>query len=384
MRLLEAFADVPDPRCEVLITHPLFDILAITICAMLCGADDWVEIEQFGQAKADWLRTWLELPHGIPTHDTFGRVFARLDPAHVLRGFARWVDALQQRFPVAAVGEPPIRAIDGKQCRRSHDRLHDHPALHEVSVWASETRLILANAAVETKSNEITAIPLLLRQLDIAGCLVTIDAMGCQMAIAQQILDQGADYVLALKANHATLLDDVMTCFAEAERDQYAGITHTSDDQIEKGHGRVEQRHAMVITDATTLAWLTAGRHWPGLTAIGQITATRRLSSGEVTQETRCFLLSARLTAAQFQRAVRLHWGIENQVHWVLDMAFREDESRVRTGHGAENLTLLRRLSLNLLRADTTTKAGIKARRKKAGWDTSYLLHLFSLLDVPS
>lgn len=384
MRIHEAFADLSDPRHPPVVEHPLLDIIAITLCAMLCGADDWVEVAAFGHAKYDWLSTWLELPHGIPSHDTFGRVFARLNPAEFMQSFARWVQAIQQHVPVPASPDRPVRAIDGKQCRRSHDRLHDHPALHEVSVWASESRLILANEAVETKSNEITAIPLLLRQLDVAGCLITIDAMGCQTAIAQQILDQQADYVLALKGNQGTLHADVIDTFTEAAAIHFADITHTTDEQIAKGHGRLEYRRATVITDGACLAWIQETHQWPGLQAIGCIESERRFSGGDITHDTRYYLLSTALSASQFQRAARLHWGIENQVHWVLDMAFAEDQSRVRLGHGAENLTLLRRLTLNLLRQDTSTKIGIKARRKKAGWDLSYLLHLLTLLDAPS
>ncbi len=382
MRLTEAFSGMTDPRQPDLIQYPLVEVIAIALCALLAGADDWVEVAAFGNAKQEWLKTWLHLPHGIPAHDTFGRIFAWIEPHEFMQGFARWVQALQEHLPVPSGAERPIRAIDGKQCRRSHDRLHEHPALHEVSVWASETRLVLANQAVQAKSNEITAIPLLLRQLDVVGCLVTIDAMGCQTAIAQQIIDQRADYVLALKGNQATLEAEVIECFTTATATAFAEVEHQCDETVEKGHGRIEHRRATVITDAAMVDWIQDEHHWPGLQAIGCIEAERRLSSGEVTQETRYYLLSARLSAAQFQRAVRGHWGIENQVHWVLDMAFQEDQSRVRVGHGAENLTLLRRLCLNVLRADATTKIGIKARRKKAGWDLAYLLHLLSLLDA--
>ena len=287
MRLTEAFAGMTDPRHPEMIQYPLADVIAITVRAMLAGADDWVEVAAFGQAKAEWLATWLTLPQGIPSHDTFGRICAWLDPQEFMQGFSRWVQALQARLPVAALSERPIRAIDGKQCRRSHDRLRGHPALHEVSVWASESRLILANQAVETKSNEITAIPILLQQLDIAGCLVTIDAMGCQTAIAQQILDQQADYVLALKGNQGTLHADVQDCFVTATAQAFAEVAHQHDETLEKGHGRIEHRQATVITDATVLAWIQATHHWPGLKAIGQIAAERRFPAGNVTHETR-------------------------------------------------------------------------------------------------
>lgn len=381
MRLSEAFGGMTDPRHPDMIQYPLVEVIAIALCALLAGADDWVEVAAFGKAKEDWLGTWLSLPKGIPSHDTFGRVFAWIDPQEFMQGFARWVQALQEHLPVAELADRPIRAIDGKQCRRSHTRLQGHPALHEVSVWASESRLILANRAVEEKSNEITAIPLLLRQLDIVGCLVTIDAMGCQREIAQQIRDHGADYAQALKGNQGTLQADVIDCFTAATATRFAEVEHDRDETVEKGHGRMELRQATIITDAATLTWIQDQHHWPGLHAIGRIESERRLSTGEVTHDTRYYLLSAHLSAAQFQRAVRGHWGIKNSVHWVLDMAFLEDQSRVRVGHGAENLTLLRRLCLNLLRVDSSAKMGMKARRKKAGWDLAYLLHLLSLLD---
>lgn len=380
MNVSEAFAEIPDYRHPDMIRHRLSEVIAITLCALLCGADDWVEVEEFGRAKEEWLRTWLTLPHGIPSHDTFGRVFAHIDPAEFMKRFAQWVELLQQRLPVPLPGESRIRAIDGKQCRCSHDRFQGIPALHEVSVWASESRLILANQAVETKSNEITAIPLLLRQLDVTGCLVTIDAMGCQRAIAQQIIDQQAQYVLALKDNQETLADDVRDSFEQAERTQFAEVAYTVEEQLEKGHGRIERRRATVITDAAVLDWIQQAHDWPGLHAIGRIESERRLSSGTSTQHTRYYVLSAPLTAGRFQTAVRSHWGIENQAHWVLDMAFSEDRSRARMGHSAENLTLLRRLLLNVFRFDRSTKIGIKARRMKAAWDLSYLLHLLSLL----
>jgi len=382
MNFLDAFADLSDPRQPEVVEHRLLDIVAIALCAIFAGADAWVEVEAFGRAKQEWLQTWLELSHGIPSHDTFGRVFARLDPTELARGFARWVAVLQARLPVPSPEELRVRAIDGKQSRRSHDRLHDQPALHTVSVWASETRLILANQAVESKSNEIVAIPLLLRQLDVAGCLVTIDAMGCQRAIAAQIVEQGADYVLALKDNQETLAQEVADCFGELAGDPQ--VQHTTDTQSGKAHGRLERRQATVITDATILQWLQDHHHWPGLHAIARIEAERRFPDGTHTNETRYYVLSTALSAASCNRAVRTHWGIENQAHWILDMAFADDQSRVRVGHGAENFAILRRLALNVIRQDHSKHGGVKARRLQAGWDTAYLLHLFDLVaDIP-
>jgi predicted transposase YbfD/YdcC len=382
MTVIDAFADLSDPRQPNLVEHRLLDIVAIALCAIFAGADSWVEVEAFGRAKHAWLQTWLALPHGIPSHDTFGRLFARLAPTELAQGFARWVAALQERLPVPSPQALQVRAIDGKQSRRSHDRLHDQPALHMVSVWASETRLILANHAVDTKSNEITAIPLLLRQLDVTGCLVTIDAMGCQRAIAAQIVEQGADYVLALKDNQETLAQEVADCFGELAHDPQ--VQHTTATQIGKAHGRIERRQATVITDESTMRWLQERHHWPGLQAIARIDAERRFADGTQTQQTRYYLLSTALDAAACNGAVRTHWGIENQAHWILDMAFADDASRVRVGHGAENFAILRRLALNVIRQDHSKQGGVKARRLQAGWDTTYLLHLFSLVaDIP-
>ena len=377
MDLRTAFAEMTDQREPSVIRYRLADVVTLALCALLAGADDWVEVTAFGEANREWLQTWLDLPSGVPSHDTFGRIFAWLDPQEFMVGFTQWVQAVQARLPVPTA--PRIRAIDGKASRRSHDRLHNQPALHEVSVWASETRLILANQAVTTKSNEITAIPLLLRQLDVRGCLVTIDAMGCQTAIAQQILDQGADYVLAVKGNQLTLHEEVQECFAQATTDDLASVAEVWG----KDPGRQERRRAAVSTDAAILAWVQEEHHWPGLQALGRIESERRWPTGEVEQQTRYYVLSAPLSATAFQQAVRSHWGIENQVHWVLDRVFHEDASRVRVGHGAENFTLLRRLALNLLRQDTSNTS-LKVRRKKAGWNRTYLLHLLSFLLQPS
>jgi predicted transposase YbfD/YdcC len=383
MSLLDAFADVTDPRHPDMVSHRLLDIIAIALCAVIAGADSWVDVETFGHAKEPWLHTWLELPHGIPSHDTFGRLFAALAPAELERSFLRWVTLIQARLPVAAPEEMPVRAIDGKQSRRSHDHLHAQPALTLVSVWASELRLVLAQQAVDTKSNEIPAIPVLLQLLDVTGCLVTIAAMGCQSAIAQQILDQGAHYVLALKGNQGTLLEDVAASFAELPHDPQ--VQHTAAEQISKGHGRLERRQATVITDPQVLAWIQTEHHWPGLAAIAQIEAERHFPDGSHETQTRYYLLSRPLPASQCNRAVRAHWGIENQVHWILDMAFGEDQSRVRVGHGAQNFAVLRRIALNVITHDHTKKGGVKSRRLQAGWDLAYLLHLLTRLgDLPS
>lgn len=380
------FGHLEDPRCAYLTEHGLLDLVTMALCAVLAGADSWVEVAAFGHMREAWLRSFLALPHGIPSHDTFGRVFACLDPAQFATGFASWVQAIQRRLPVpeapAPETAPPlrVRAVDGKQVRRSHDRLADHPALHLVSVWACEARLVLAQQAVADHSNEITALPLLLAQLDLAGCIVTADAMGCQREVAAQLHDQQADYVLALKANQEGTYEAVVETFVLAEAGHFAQVRHDQAETVEKGHGRLEWRRCTVIDDPAILTWLNADGRWVGLRAIGRVEAQRQLGTERGTIETRYYLLSHPWSAATFGQAVRAHWQIENSQHWILDIAFREDESRVRRGHGAHNLALLRRLALNLLQQDQQGIGGTKAKRLQAAWNPDYLLHLLEAL----
>lgn len=369
LALTEHFAALDDPRVERTKLHRLESILVIAICAVICGAETWDEIEAFGEAKADWLATFLALPHGIPSHDTFNRVFAALEPAQFQAGFLAWMRSVATVLPAEVV------ALDGKTARRSHDRGRGKAAIHMVSAWAATNRLVLAQVKVDDKSNEITALPEVLRHLALAGCIVTIDAMGCQRTIAQQIRDQEADYVLALKENQGALYEDVRESFVQAQRTAFAGIGHEAATAVDKGHGRIEIRRHWVIGDADVLAWLQGQHHWPGLTAIGMVEAERRLGEKR-SVETRYYLLSTPLAAADFGAAVRSHWSIENQLHWVLDMAFREDQSRIRAGHAAENVAVLRHLALNLLRHAPAKRLSIKAKRLKAGWDHAFLLHI--------
>ena len=369
------FASLPDPRVERTKHHALLDLLTIALCAVICGADSWVEVERFGHAKEAWLRTCLALPNGIPCHDTFGRVFARLDPDAFERCFLAWVQAV--------VGEPAAQvvALDGKTLRRSHDRRAGKGALHMVSAWATANRLVLGQVAVDAKSNEITAIPALLKLLALEGCTVTIDAMGCQTAIARQIRARGADYVLALKDNHPTLCAEVAATFSLARGDGFADLDvahHAYLQTIDKGHGRLELRRYWTISDPAILAALNPAGAWTDLRSIGMVEAERRIGS-KVTVETRYYLASLRGDVAPFAHAVRDHWGVENRLHWVLDLAFREDESRVRTGHGAHNLAILRHVALNLLHRERTAKVGIKAKRLLAGWDERYLLKVLTV-----
>lgn len=363
-RIADAFADLRDPRIDRTKRHHLLDILTITLCGVLCGAENWVEIAAWADAKRTWLTGWLGLEHGIPSHDTLGRVFDRLDPVQFEAGFAQWV----QGMVTPAAGD--IVALDGKTVRRSGDTATGRAPLHLVSAWAHDQRLVLGQEAVADKSNEITAIPRLLQRLVLTDHIVTIDAMGCQRAIAAQIVEQGGDYVLALKENQPDLLEDVVDCFTLATT--MDGV-HRS---IGKDHGRRETRVCETITDPAVIAWLDPAQAWDGLCSIARVTATRRVGEQEPTTTTRYYLSSLPGNAKTIAHAVRSHWGIENQLHWVLDVAFREDENRTRRGHSAENLALIRKLALNLLRQEPTRKHGIKASRLRAGWDTDYLLRV--------
>lgn len=363
-RIADCFCDLVDPRIPQGRRHRLLDIVTIAVCAVISGAESWVEVAQWGRIKQDWLADWLDLPHGIPAHDTFGRVFARIDPAQFEAGFLRWVQT------VARTAEPEVIALDGKTVRRSGDQRTGQAPLHLVSAWATTQRLVLAQEAVDTKDNEITTLPTLLDRLDVTGQIVTIDAMGCQRAIAAQIVDGDGDYVLALKANHPELLEDVIDCFAMAEQPDASQRT------VEKDHGRLEVRVCATISDPAVITWLDAGARWPGLRTIARVTATRRVGTQEPTTSVRYYLSSLPGDAQPIAEAVRSHWGIENSLHWVLDMAFREDESRAYKGDSAQNLAVLRKLALTLIQQDRTRKIGVKASRLKAGWDTGYLLHL--------
>jgi predicted transposase YbfD/YdcC len=363
------FATLEDPRKGPALLHPLMDIVAIALCAVLCGADDWEEVALFGEAKYAWLKRFLALPHGIPSHDTFNRVFARLDPQQFESCFAAWVQAVADVIPGQVV------AIDGKTLRRSHDQALGKGAIHMVSAWATTNRLVLGQVKVEDKSNEITAIPELLRWLDITGCTVTVDAMGCQKEIAAQIIAQGGDYVLALKGNQGHLEERVQILFAHAQTHDGREMEQGQAAQVDQEHGRQEKRHCQTLATQDWLFYLDPEGAWPQLRTVAKVTAERTLH-GNTSVDTRYFISSHPCDAPLLLHSIRSHWGVENGLHWVLDVAFREDDSRLRKGHGAQNFSLLRRLALNLLRRDASVKAGIKAKRRNAGWDEAYLCHI--------
>ena len=366
--IAEHFATLEDPRIERSQDHLLIDILTIAILAVICGADGWVGIETYGQAKAPWLKTFLALPNGIPSHDTFGRVFARLDPEQLQGCFLQWVRA------VGRVTDGEVIAIDGKTVRRSYDAGGDKGAVHMVSAWASQNRLVLGQRKVDDKSNEITAIPKLLEVLDIHGCIVTLDAMGTQKEIAQQIIAQGGDYVLALKGNQGNLFEDVQQLFDWAQSHTFQGIEHDFYETIEAGHGRLEKRRCWSLGQVQEL--LDAHK-WTQLTSIAMVEAIRT-GEGATSREVRYYISSLAPDAQCLATSIRTHWSIENSLHWVLDVAFREDECRIRTGHAPENFTLLRHLALSVLNQETTAKVGVKNKRLRAGWDHDYLLKVLA------
>lgn len=364
---LEHFEPLPDPRMNNHNhRHKLHDILMIAILGSICGADGWVEIERFGIAKYDWLKGFLALPNGIPSHDTLGRVFALIDPAQFEACFRAWVGSLSVDITKEVI------AIDGKTLRRSHNK--SQPALHLVSAWACGQRLMLGQVKTPEKSNEITAIPELLKHLDITGSIITIDAMGCQQAIAKQITSQEANYVLALKANQAKLFRDIKAIFKQAKTIQYKKMLHRRKIEKVHDHGRVETRAYTLVSARDPLLFKL---RWPGLQGIGQVEVTRTIN-GKVERSTRYYLTTLSYEYIDdFMKAARNHWHIEINLHWSLDVSFHEDLSRVRTGNAAQNLATIRRIALNLLKQEQTHKNGITCKRKTAGWDNQYLMKVF-------
>lgn len=366
LSLITILKEVPDPRVERRKLHGLADVLCIAICALLCGADSFEDMEVFGEAKFDWFGTFLELPNGIPSHDTFNRVFAAIDPEKFLECFMRWTQSLR-----CAVAEE-IVALDGKALRRAINA-GDCPKVM-VSAWAAENGLALGQLKTNDKSNEITAVPKLLRVLELSGCIVTLDAMGCQKEIAKEIKEADADYVLALKGNHGLTYAEIKSYLDEAISRKAKELAYV--EIPDKGHGRLETRR---YWQSGQLEWFEERSAWEGLLSVGVVEAVRECN-GQSSVERRYYLSSLTVDVQRFARAVRSHWSIENQLHWVMDVNFKEDQSRARSGYASENLATLRRWALNLIKADDQKKKrSLKGRMKAAGWDNRYLLHLLAI-----
>ena len=361
------FGELQDPRTGNAKAHIFLEILIIAICAVICGADGWSDIELFGKNKKDWLKTFLELPKGIPSHDTFGRVFGKIRPEEFQKRFIDWVQAIEK----LTAGQ--VIAVDGKKLRRSHDQQTGKEAIYMVSAWATENQLVLGQTKVADKSNEITAIPELLQLLDTTGCIVTIDAIGTQTKIAETIVAGGGDYLQAVKENQGQLFEDIQCLF---EVDVAHGIDkaqHSYAQTVNKGHGRLEIRECWATEKEEYLALVRKHQNWKGLRSVVRIVSQRNFGE-KVETQTRYFISSLPADAKTILKVKRSHWKIENQLHWVLDIAFREDESRVRKDHSSENLAVLRHVALNLLKQEKTAKGGIHAKRLQAGWNNDYLL----------
>lgn len=367
--LMECLSELPDPRVERTRLHQLLDVLTIGICGVICGAEGWEDIARFGRSKEEWLREKLGLclPNGIPCADTFRRVFARLQPQKLQEAFQRWTKQLY----VVTQGE--VISLDGKTLRHSFDTAFGQSPIHMVSAWASSARLVLGAVKVDAKSNEITAVPLLLAAMEIEGCIITADALNTQKSIAAQIVAQGADYMLPVKENHPHLLEDIQNLFEHARAHRYEDVEHSHRTSHTYGHGRSETRKCNVILlQQNDPFWGDLQQEWSKLSSLVCIERLRETSKG-TPSEVAYYISSLRADASRCQRAARSHWGIENRLHYVLDVSMDEDDCRIRKDHGAENFVVLRHIALNLLRQEQTTKAGVKARQKLAGWDNEYL-----------
>ena len=363
----EHFANLSDPRSDNK-RHKLIDIITIAICAVICNADSFEHIAEFGRAKYGWLKAFLALPHGIPSADTFERVFSRIDPQEFKRCFMQWVQAISQ----LTKGE--VVAVDGKTLRRSHDKSNGKSAIHMVSAWACASGLVLGQIKTQEKSNEINAIPQLLETLALEGCIVTIDAMGCQRNIVETIVEKKADYVLSLKGNQGTLHENVQLFFQTQRQEDFKEVCFDYHETVEADHGKIEIRKHWTTSD---IAWLQAKEHWQNLNTICMVERERQFED-KTESQTSYYIGSIDNNAKAFAAAVRSHWRIENSLHWVLDVSFREDDSRIRKDHSPENFAVLRHIALNMIKKETSLKKSIKSRRLRAGWDNDYLLKVLT------
>lgn len=364
------FATLSDPRIDRTKEHLLIDIIAIAILAVISGAEGWVGIETYGKAKYEWLKEFLELPKGIPSHDTFSRVFSRINPAEFHQGFSSWVNSITEKLEVEII------SIDGKTLKQSYDRNHQQKALHIVSAWSSSHQLVLGQQKIRDKSNEITAIPALIEMLEIEESIITIDAMGCQKEITSLIIKKKANYVLALKANQKHLYEEVKTWFNLARKENFLGRECRYYQEVESGHHRIEKREVWTVS-VSSLPGLHNQALWTELNTIVMVISERRLWN-KTTTEVRFYVSSLSNDAEKIAKAIRSHWGIENSLHWTLDVTFSEDNSRIRRDNSPENFALLRRLALNLLKQETTFKGSLKMKRYRAAMDNNYLTKILA------
>ena len=370
-KIAKCFTKVKDPRIERSKRHKLIDIILLAICGVICGADSWVDIEMYGKAKKEWLETFLELPNGIPSHDTFGRVFAAIDPDEFEKSFREWVQTIHE------LTRGQVIALDGKQLRGSQESETGRSAIYMVSAWASENQLVLGQQKVDDKSNEITAIPKLLKILEINGCIITIDAIGTQTKIAEMILERGGDYLLAVKENQGRLFEDMQYIFEVDKQYDFKDAPYQYAKTVNKNHGRIEIRQCWAISDPEYLSSIREKNRWPGLKSLIRIESERKIGETSESQVS-YFITSLENDAKKILHAKRSHWGVENSLHWVLDIAFNEDHSRVRKDNSPQNFAIIRHMALNLLKLEQSLKVGIKAKRLRCGWDTDYLLKVFS------
>lgn len=367
----EHFSKVSDPRKDRTKEHKLIDIIAIAICAVICGAEGWVDIELYGKSKQPWLSTFLELPNGIPSHDTFGRVFSLIDAQQFQLAFYEWVWAVND------ILQGQIINIDGKCLRGSDDKRLGKRAIYMVSAWATENEIVLGQRKVDEKSNEITAIPELLKMLALSGCLVTIDAMGTQTSIAQTIIAAQADYVLSVKENQGNLFEDISVLFAVDQVQNFKFASFEYEKTTNKGHGRIDVRECWSTSNPEYLNLIRNVQNWTGLKSIAMVVCTRIIDHKE-TKHVRFYISSLPSHAKRILEAVRKHWSIENELHWILDVAMNEDHSRVRKDHAPENLAVLRHIALNLLKQEKTARGGIHAKQLQAAWKEDYLLKVLA------